>query len=257
MNKIVYKIKHSIKTIGIGRTIVKLVKHLTNKIYKDKTMKIKVFQSSDIEERFTIIYQNNLWGNFESASGNGSTLEGTENLRNLLPKIISQYSIKTIFDAPCGDFNWMKMFLKTNKIDYVGGDIVLPLIESHVVNYSNEKTNFIHIDLIKEIYPTADLMICRDCLFHLSYKDTRSVIQNFIKSNIPYLLTTTYINNDTFDNFDIETADFRFIDLFSIPYNFDKNVLFRINDSIQNEPPREMCLWSRDQLISAVERFNY
>ena len=46
------------------------------------------------------------------------------------------------------------------------------------------------------------------------------------------------------------------IDLLSAPYHFEENVLYRIEDTIPNETPREMCLWSREQIISAMEKFN-
>ena len=98
-------------------------------------------------------------------------------------------------------------------------------------------------------------MICRDCLFHLSFNDTKLFLQNFIESKILYLLTTTYINNGEFSNQNIKTGDFRLIDLFSAPYHFEENVLYRIEDSIPNETPREMCLWSREQIISAIGKF--
>jgi hypothetical protein len=73
-------------------------------------------------------------------------------------------------------------------------------------------------------------MICRDCLFHLSFHDIKLVLENFIKSNISYLLTTTYINTDNFKNKDIATGDLRKIDLFAAPFYFSKDVYFRIED---------------------------
>ena len=255
MNKIISKILTSFKTIGVIPTLLKLGKHFFNSLFREKVLNEKILEMENIEDRFTEIYKNNVWGNFESVSGNGSTLEGTQNLRTQLPELIQQYSIHTLFDAPCGDFNWMRLLLKTVNINYIGGDIVLPLIEAHQSNFKNAQTNFIHIDLTKDELPDADLMVCRDCLFHLSYQDTKLVLQNFINSNIKYLLTKTYIKSDEFINRDITTGDFRLIDLFSAPFNFDQDVLFRIDDTIPNEIPREMCLWSREQILIALEKF--
>ena len=149
----------------------------------------------------------------------------------------------------------MKCVLEQNKVNYIGGDIVLPLIEAHQLNFKNEITSFVHMDLTKDEFPVADLMICRDCLFHLSYDDTKRLLQNFINSNTLYFLTTTYVNNGDINNHDISTGDFRLIDLFSAPYNFEHDVLYRIEDTIPNEKPREMCLWSRDQIITAMAKF--
>ena len=59
-------------------------------------------------EIFDNIYEMNYWRNCESLSGDGSTLNYTENLRKQLPNLIKAFSINTIYDAPCGDFNWMR-----------------------------------------------------------------------------------------------------------------------------------------------------
>jgi len=256
MQKIIKKIIASIRSIGVTGTLIKLSKHLFNKMFRDQKIEEKIFSFQNIEDRFTAIYRNNLWGNFESVSGNGSTLEGTKNLRSKLPELFEKFSIKTIFDAPCGDFNWMRHFLEKSKVNYIGGDIVRPLIDEHNANFQNASTKFLHVDITKDKLPAADLMICRDCLFHLSYNDTKLFLQNFIDSKILYLLTTTYINQGEFSNQDIKTGGFRLIDLLSAPYHFEENVLYRIEDTIPNETPREMCLWSREQIISAMEKFN-
>jgi NH3-dependent NAD+ synthetase len=46
--------------------------------------------------------------------------------------------------------------------------------------------------------------------------------------------------------------DFREIDLFSTPYSFDPEPIERIDDWMYPEPEREMCLWSRDQIIASI-----
>lgn len=57
---------------------------------------------------FTSIYRNNGWGSLESRSGAGSTLASTANIRRELPGLVERLNIRTLLDAPCGDFNWMK-----------------------------------------------------------------------------------------------------------------------------------------------------
>jgi SAM-dependent methyltransferase len=212
----------------------------------------RIFKHKNIEHRFTVIFEKNHWRNPESISGDGSTLAFTENLRRALPEVLKIYSIKSILDAPCGDFNWMNVFLKDNSLKYIGVDIVEPIVNYNKVNYSKLNVDFLKLDITKDALPMADMMLCRDCLFHLSYRDTRAVLINYINSNIPYLLTTTHINNDNFSNRDISSGDFRLIDLFSAPYNFSEDVLFRIDDWVHPHRRREMCLWSRQQIVDAV-----
>jgi hypothetical protein len=240
----------SVKRRGLLSTLSASRKY-ASWVFRGRRRYKKIFRHSNIEDRFTAIFKINYWGNEESISGSGSRLHATENLRKYLPELFERFSIRSVFDAPCGDFNWMRHVIKDYPIDYTGGDIVLPLITSHDRKYRNNATRFVHIDLTKQKFPSADLMICRDCLFHLSYEDTKAALRNFIGSNINYLLTTTYAKSNTFSNKDIKTGDFRHIDLFSAPYIFPSPVLFRISDWLKPELEREMCLWSRQQIESS------
>lgn len=206
-----------------------------------------------LEERFSKIYKINYWNNAESRSGQGSTLNLTKNLRTELPKLFAQFQIRKVFDGPCGDFNWMKWVVKDSEIIYIGADIVHELIEENIARHANQQVNFIRLDLRLEQLPDADLMICRDCLFHLSYLDTRMLLENFVKSGIPYLLTTTYQNDGTFENTDIESGHFRKIDLMKAPYLFPHDSLAKIKDYLPDEHPRFMSLWSRQQVAQAIE----
>ena len=70
-----------------------------------------------------------------------------------------------IFDAPCGDFNWMKLVLNKCDINYIGGDIVENLINDLNKQFSSSKRLFINIDITQDKLPDADLMMVRDCLF--------------------------------------------------------------------------------------------
>jgi hypothetical protein len=214
----------------------------------------RVFEFPTAEERFAVIYQANLWGNYESVSGFGSTVRYTKNLRDKLPKLFSDYSVKKVFDAPCGDFNWMKHLLRTVDVDYVGADIVNELITVNQKKYQSSRISFIHLNLITDDYPEADLMICRDFLFHLSYEDTRSVLQRYIDSHIPYLLTTTYVKLSKFENRDIETGAGKYIDLLKTPYNFP-SPLVAIDDWLSPAPERQMCLWSTGQVAWVLKNW--
>ena len=206
------------------------------------------------EALFTHIYRHNKWGSSESVSGDGSTLEYTENLRKRLPQILGNYFVKTLLDTPCGDFRWMSLVVPSGDFRYIGGDIVKPLVEKNSCQYGNYRTSFVHLDLVKDPLPTADLMLCRDCLFHLSNDDIWSTLGHFVESEIPYLLTTTHINVSGFANTDIATGGFRLLDLFSPPFSFPEDPLERIDDWIYPHPPREMCLWSRGQVEQAYKR---
>ena len=221
----------------------------------DRKLQQKAFRKMlprlSIQERFTKIYEINYWGNSESKSGDGSTLELTNNLRQELPKLFDKFSIHTVFDGPCGDFNWMRHVVTSTNIIYIGADIVAPLIENNK-KYANSHIKFLKLDLTKDKLPKADLMICRDCLFHLSYQDTLLLLNNYLESNTQYLLTTSYKNQPVFENKDILSGHFRKIDLLSSPYFFNSKPLYKIDDWLPGEHPRYLYLWSRNQVAEAV-----
>jgi hypothetical protein len=206
------------------------------------------------QDTFTRIYQNNQWGNSESRSGPGSTVRYTANLRQHLPALLEQFNITSVLDAPCGDFNWMRLVVEATAIRYLGADVVADIVSSNR-RFESDRVAFVSLDITADALPKADLMICRDCLFHLSYAATRAFLENFVRADIPYLLTTTHKNPKRFVNRDIATGGFRRMDLFSSPYNLDPEPLMRIDDWLAPEPEREMCLWSRAQIQSQLHRF--
>lgn len=251
---IVLKAIGSLKKRGLLGTVTKIFRYPFELIANARGKK-QIFASDNLEDRFSTIYEMNYWREGESASGTGSTFSYTENVRAQLPQLFSAFEIATVFDAPCGDFNWMKHVVEKHPLTYIGGDIVKAMIDDNNTKYQKTDVDFIHIDLTSGDFPDADLMICRDCLFHLSVDDTRTVLQNFCASNIAYLLTTTHLVADGFQNTDIESGDFRRIDLFSAPYNLPTDVLFRFDDWQEPEPEKEMCLWRRDQVAAALENW--
>jgi len=204
--------------------------------------------NSHLETVWSKAMDENAAKNLESISGVGSTLKYTEHLRQQLPLLFSQYNIQTVLDAPCGDMNWMSVLLKTvPTIKYIGGDIVDSLIKSNQ-QYSSDNIKIIKIDITKTMFPDADLWICRDCWFHLPDQYIFESINNFLNSNIKYMLTTTHINTG-FENTNLNDVDFKLIDLFKPPYNFPAPI-HRITDYYGKKLPREMVLFSREQIIN-------
>jgi len=216
----------------------------------------RAVQNSAPEQIFSKIYKaNGYWGSAESASGPGSTLAYTANLRRHLPQLFRDFSVTSIYDAPCGDFNWMKLVIERSEIIYCGADIVPEIIDKLQRQYTTPTVSFKCADITLSEFPKVDLWFCRDGLFHLSNRDIMLALRNFLASGTPLVLTTTHLNTAMFENIDIRTGGFRLIDLFSPPYFFPQEVLARIPDWIEPWPPREMCLWTREQVARGVRRF--
>lgn len=175
------------------------------------------FRGKNRKEVFNDIYYRNRWGDRESVSGRGSNLQQTLVIIKKIPVLLEKLDVKTMLDAPCGDFYWLKE-AELNLDRYIGCDIVAELVTENQRRYGNETREFINLDLATDVLPQVDLIFCRDCLVHLSFKDALAVIKNFKKSKSQYLLTTTYPG--ILENKDIITGDWRAIDLQLPPYNF-------------------------------------
>ncbi len=128
-----------------------------------------LFLKKPIKSLFTQIYEKKKWGDLGTLSGPGSTLEETTVIRETLPTILKKYSILTMMDAPCGDFFWMQK-VNLEQCNYIGVDIVNSMIQNNNKNFASDSKKFICADLINDTIPHADLIFCRDCLVHLSFK---------------------------------------------------------------------------------------
>jgi len=193
--------------------------------------------------------------NNESVSGPGSTLRATYALRQFLPGIFQQYQVVDFLDAPCGDFNWMKA-VDLSAVNYHGLDIVEEIIAHDRETHGSDKVRFDVADICKDPLPKADMMMCRECLFHLRYVDILEFFRNFARSEIPLLLTTS---DGVKQNADIpEPGGFRMINLRRAPF-FLPEPLAKFPDWRLNSPPgkrrlRYMCLWNRGQVAKAAAR---
>jgi hypothetical protein len=211
------------------------------------------YVNTPVVDIFTQIYQNRSWGG-ASVSGMGSDVKQTCSVRQKLPELLANFSVRTLLDLPCGDFNWMQ-HTPLGDYQYIGADIVPELVANNNARYGSAKTRFCVLDLIKDELPVADLMLCRDCLIHLSFKDARSALLNVARSNISYLLTTTYPLITR--NSDIVTGDFRAINLELMPFNFPKPMRVIPEDLFpgHKENPnfvRQLGLWSTSDIKQSL-----
>ena len=201
----------------------------------------------DLERRFRLIHRLNYWNSFESVSGNGSTIFMTSELKLPLIKLMKKFEIQSICDAPCGDFSWMKEIISEINILYKGIDIVPELIKSLRV-YEKTNISFEQGDIRFVDFSNFDLILVRDCLFHLSYDDIDTFLRNLSKYDYKYLLTTSYVSDSSFHNIDIDTGDFRKIDLFSHPFNFSSSVSSSIPDWAPPESERYLYMWEKKKV---------
>jgi hypothetical protein len=192
---------------------------------------------------FERIYDQNLWGDPESASGGGSGTAATDVIRRELPVLLARYGIRSLLDAPCGDFHWMRHV--AGSLDrYVGVDIVRDLVERNTRLYGSERIHFACSDIVVDPLPSADAVLCRDCFIHLPTRLIRAALTNFRASRIRYLLLTN--DRDVESYHDIPIGSFRRVNFERAPFSFPPPL------SVVNESPngdRQLCLWELESLF--------
>lgn len=178
--------------------------------------RIRKLRGRAAEEIFTEFFEANKWRGNESRSGRGSDDDQTALIIKSLPSLFKELGVKTILDIPCGDFHWMKN-VDLSDLNYIGADIVADLIAANA-SFASSSVRFMHLDLIEDKLPQADLIFCRDCLVHLCFADALKALRNACDSEAEFLLTTTFPGRTT--NTDILTGEWRAINLQQAPFNF-------------------------------------
>jgi SAM-dependent methyltransferase len=206
---------------------------------------------NSLSERFSAIYRNRVWINGRSAgslSGYGSELENTETLRQRLPELLGSLETQSLLDIGCGDFTWMKEIAFPHK--YIGVDIVPEVIETNNVMFRSEQRSFQALDATQDPLPQVDCILCREVLFHLSFRDIWRLIENIRASGSLFLLATT--DGDTNYNADIFSGDFRMLNLRKAPFFFPTPMLSVPDDAVS--PGRTLSAWKVTDLPERRER---
>ena len=166
---------------------------------------------------FEEIYRRNAWGGDESVSGPGSSRSRGADFAAELIALVQRLGIRSVLDAPCGDFNWMQDVAGAFEI-YTGIDIVPELVDANQSRFESPDRTFVCGDLTRDPLPRADLILCRDGLVHFSFADIHAALDNFRRSGSRWLLATTFI--DVPANEDIATGEWRVLNLEKAPFYF-------------------------------------
>lgn len=176
------------------------------------------FAGLDLAARFERIQQTNLWGAPTSVSGLGSEDRATTEIREALPGLLQRVGARSLLDAPCGDAGWIgSMQLE---IDYTGIDIVPSLIEANSARAARGELRgrFLVADITRGSLPACDVILCRDCLVHLSFQNIARAIARFRASGAQFLFVTTFAEWE--DNRDCEDGDWRALNMTKAPFHW-------------------------------------
>ena len=144
----------------------------------------------DRVKSFTDVYRENKWGS-KHPNGDGSLDENTTEDRKALSHVIVKYSIRSLLDAPCGLFSWMRHVVeKYPHIQYSGVDIVPDQIKTNQKNYPH--LTFFQGDLSTTPLKKYDLIFSKECTQHLTEHTSMALLRNIVKSGSTFLLITSY-----------------------------------------------------------------
>jgi hypothetical protein len=136
----------------------------------------------------------------------------------MLTKAVDELGVRSIADLPCGDFHWFDLFLKTRTgIDYIGYDIVPPLVAQNSAAYPEHR--FEVLDIVTEIPAPADLLFSKDLINHLYERDVWSALRNMAASGSRWLMITS---NTGYPNRELDMlrpGASRELDLQTAPYS--------------------------------------
>lgn len=204
--------------------------------------------------RFELLHLLGVYHHPESVSGVGSTLRETARLREALPGLIREEGVRSLLDIPCGDFHWMQhVALDVEDVEYTGADVVPEIVAANQRLYGDGRRRFVVLDATRDALPAVDLILCRDLLIHLGNGDVLAALRSFAASGSRLLLTSHFA--DRTDNPDIESGDFRPVNLCRAPFHLPEPQRVVVEDSELGDGAfrdRAMALWRLSYVAAAL-----
>jgi hypothetical protein len=147
-----------------------------------------------------------------------------------------------LLDIGCGDFTWMQHV--DLGADYIGIDVVPSVISANENAFGSMTRTFHCIDAVDDPLPTADAVLCREVLFHLSFGDIERLVGNVRISGARYLIATS--DTCTAFNANIRTGDYRLLNLRRRPFRFPRPQVWLPDDS--RVGGRGLGVWSLEDI---------
>ncbi|MEM9967579.1 MAG: hypothetical protein AAF755_05705 [Pseudomonadota bacterium] len=193
-------------------------------------------------------------------------MEGTKRLRAALPHVFKAYNVRTFLDAPCGDWFWMQ-HVDLGDVQYIGGDISSEIIAKLNQSFGSDQRSFVHLDITSDPLPKADMIMVRDCLFHLRFWLRWAFFSNFVNSGIPYLMTTVSYPlenknlrvNGEWARFNPMLPPFSLSDPLELIHETADDLSMNWSDIHQSphaRSSRSLGIWHRNQVADAINSRN-
>ncbi len=152
---------------------------------------------------FEKIYKKKKWGAGEKPtdfySGSGSYRNDLcSNYVNIIRKFIYDNEIRSILDVGCGDFNIASGFAGDVET-YIGMDIVDELVARNNREFGTESIRFEVADLVDDELPSADLLLARQVLQHLTNTEIAKVLRKIGKYRFVIITEHVYNKNEALE----------------------------------------------------------
>ncbi len=155
-----------------------------------------------MEEFFTNVYENKIWGTdnnneYNGTSGAGSEINNTIEYINFLKMFINKNDIKTVVDLGCGSFLNGPLIYDNVDTTYIGYDTYKKIIDYNKKQHSEPKYTFMHLDFYskKEDIIGGDLCILKDVLQHWHMDEIYIFLDYLIESKkFKYILLCNCCN---------------------------------------------------------------
>lgn len=166
----------------------------------DRVMHKKKKQPWPTKAAMEQVYEMRLWGGkeFDFYSGEGShhpnlVMPYVDVVKTFLQSFREPLSV---CDLGCGDFNIGKQLLPFAK-NYVGADIVTPLIARNQQLFKEDNLQFTCLDIAKDSLPKAECALIRQVLQHLSNQEIKSIVAKL--DQYKYVIVTEHLPFDDFE----------------------------------------------------------
>jgi len=205
-----------------------------------------------VPDVFDKIYEHSYWG---KGSGGGSSPEATQPYKVFLEDFIRQHEIKSVVDLGCGDWQFSQ-FLDFGGATYIGIDASKRVIANNQQAFSRSGVSFVNLPSDCNDIPSADLLVCKDVLMHLSTQEVQDIVS--ILPNFKYALITNDVPClSAFGeiilrlrrpfwpvvNREIKTGDYRTLDPTQRPFNLKLKKVFEWTGS--NLILGKNCNWKK------------
>jgi len=142
-------------------------------------------ETMSAEEVFTDIYSNNRWGGSPGSFCSGSGSHEVSIVSPYVARVRQELdrlgaASKSVVDLGCGDFSIGRQLAPVCG-QYIGVDIVRPLIEYNLNTYGAPHVTFRHADMITDELPDGDICMVRQVLQHLSNTEILAVLPKLFK----------------------------------------------------------------------------